>query len=145
VQVVERAQWSRRFSDAIREAPDAYGGGKIYLEQLGTHYARQFGLTVAGLQPSIVFGWGRQRGASAFAGELAETVQRMAPGDRIEVRSAGERDLAGLVTRVAERALEETLGVWPRFTPLEVGLRAHIEVARRRGGQGLDDPGRSEP
>jgi len=77
--------------------------------------------------------------------ELAETVRRLAPGARIEVRSAGERDLAGLVTRVTDRALEETLGVRRRFTPLEVGLRAHIEVARRRAGQGLDGPGRSEP
>jgi len=182
-----------------------YGGGKVYLEQLGTHYARQFGLTVAGLRPSIVYGWGRQRGASAFAGELvdraalgepvavgfgdarvsmvyvddvadqflalltapcerferrrffntggdtctvrelAETVRRLAPGARIEVRSAGERDIAGLVTHVTDRALEETLGVRRGFTPLEVGLRAHIEVARQRAGEGLAGPGRGEP
>lgn len=35
--------------------------------------------------------------------------------------------------------------VLPRFTPLEVGLRADIEVARRRAGQGFDGPGRREP
>jgi hypothetical protein len=63
----------------------------------------------------------------------------------IEVRSAGERDLAGVVTRVTDRALEETLGVRRRFTPLEVGLRADIEVARRRAGQRLDGRGRREP
>jgi nucleoside-diphosphate-sugar epimerase len=77
--------------------------------------------------------------------ELAETVRRLAPGARIEVRSAGERDIAGLVTRVTDRALEETLGVRRGFTPLEVGLRAHIEVARRRAGQGLAGPGEREP
>jgi len=77
--------------------------------------------------------------------ELAETVRRLAPGARIEVRSAGEQDLAGLATRVTDRALEETLGVRRRFTPLDVGLQAHIEVARRRAEQGLGSPGGPEP
>ena len=171
-----------------------YGGGKVYLEHLGAHYARRYGLTVAGLRPSIVYGWGRESGASAFAGKLvdraargepvtvdmgdarvslvyvedvaaqfvalldadparlerrrffntggdtctlralAETVGRLVPGARIEVRSAGERDLGGLAASVSDRSLEEELGVRRTFTPLEVGLRHHLDVARSRAG-----------
>jgi nucleoside-diphosphate-sugar epimerase len=169
-----------------------YGGGKVYLEYLGAHYAQHYGLVVAGLRPSIVYGWGRQRGASVFAGELvdraavgepvtvgfgdawvslvyvadvaeqflalldadparfarrrffntggdavtvrelADTVRRLLPGARIEVHSAGERDVAGLAARVSDRALVAEVGVRRTFTPIEVGLRDHIAVARRR-------------
>ncbi len=167
-----------------------YGGGKVYLEHLGAHYATRYGLTVAGLRPSIVYGWGRERGASAFAGEvvdrvaagepvtvdsgdarvslvyvedvaaqflalldapparlerrrffntggdtctvseLVEAVRRLVPGARIDVRSKGERDLAGLAASVTDRALETELGVRRQFTPLEVGLRHQLDVAR---------------
>ncbi len=169
-----------------------YGGGKVYLEHLGAHYARRYGLTVGGLRPSIVYGWGRERGASAFAGEvvdraamgepvtvdfgdarvsivyvedvasqflalldadparferrrffntggdtctvreLVDAVRRLIPDARIDVRSHGERDLAGLAASVTDRSLEEELGVRRRFTPLEVGLRDHVEIARAR-------------
>jgi nucleoside-diphosphate-sugar epimerase len=171
-----------------------YGGGKVYLEQLGAHYAARYGLVVAGLRPSIVYGWGRQRGASVFAGELvdraavgepvtvgfgdarvslvyvddvaeqflalldadpshlerrrffntggdtvtvrelADVVRRLVPGARIEVRSAGERDVAGLAASVTDRALVEEIGVRRKFTPVEAGVRDHIAVARRRAG-----------
>lgn len=171
-----------------------YGGGKVYLEHLGAHYARRYGLVVTGLRPSIVYGWGRQRGASVFAGEmvdraavgepvtvgfgdacvslvyvddvaaqflalldadparlagrrffntggdavtvreLADTVRRLVPGAAIEVRSAGERDVAGLAARVSDRALVQAVGMRRRFTPIEVGVREHLAVARRRAG-----------
>jgi nucleoside-diphosphate-sugar epimerase len=170
-----------------------YGGGKVYLEHLGTHYAARYGLEVAGLRPSIVYGWGRQRGVSAFSGELvdraalgepvtvgfgdarvslvyvedvaaqflalldadaprlarrrffntggdtctvrdlADAVRRLLPGARVEVQSAGERDVAGLVASVSDRSLVEEIGVRRQYTPLEAGVRHHIEVARRRG------------
>jgi nucleoside-diphosphate-sugar epimerase len=173
-----------------------YGGGKVYLEHLGGHYARKYGLTVAGLRPSIVYGWGRERGASAFAGSLVdcaalgepvtvdfgearvsvvyvedvaaqflalldanpaqlerrrffntggdtctvrdmvETVRRLLPGARIDVRSAGERDLAGLAASVSDEALQKALGIRRQFTPLEVGLRHQIEIARARAASG---------
>ncbi|MBI2217145.1 MAG: NAD(P)-dependent oxidoreductase [Candidatus Rokubacteria bacterium] len=173
-----------------------YGGGKVYLEHLGAHYARRCGLTVAGLRPSIVYGWGRERGASAFAGEvvdraaagqpvtvdfgdarvslvyvedvasqflalldadpgrlerrrffntggdtctvreLVDAVRRLIPGARIEVRSKGERDLAGLAASVSDRSLAQELGVRREFTPLEVGLRHQVEIARARAGAG---------
>jgi nucleoside-diphosphate-sugar epimerase len=173
-----------------------YGGGKAYLEHLGRHYAERYGLTVAGLRPSIVYGWGRQRGASAFTGELvdravagepvsvgagdaqvslvyvedvaeqflallkadpacfarhrffntggdtcavrelAETVGRLLPAARIEVRSAGERDLAGLAASVSDRALVEEVGVRRKFAPLAVGVQAHIAMARARAAHG---------
>lgn len=178
----------------VAEGLPIYGGGKVYLEHLGGHYARRYGLVVAGLRPSIVYGWGRERGASAFAGELvdraavgepmtlgfgearvslvyvedvadqfvalleadpacfarrrffntggdtcsvrelAETVRRLLPGAEIEVHAAGERDLAGLAASVSGRALEEEVGVHRKFTPLEAGLRAHINAARMRAG-----------
>jgi UDP-glucose 4-epimerase len=171
-----------------------YGGGKVYLEHLGHHYAARYGLVVAGLRPSIVYGWGRQRGASVFAGELvdrvvagkpvtvgfgdarvsvvyvddvaeqllalldadharfgrhrffntggdtvtvrqlAETVQRVVPGARIDVRASGERDVGGLAASVSDRALVEEIGVRRKFTPIEVGVREQAAVARRRLG-----------
>lgn len=172
-----------------------YGAGKVYLEHLGALYAARHRLVVGGLRPSIVYGWGRERGASTFAGELvdraavgepvrvghgdarvslvyvddvaaqflalldadasllarrrffntggdtctvrelADTVRRLLPDAAIEVASAGERDLAGLAASVSDRSLEE-LGVRRAFTPLEVGVRAHIETARARAGKG---------
>jgi nucleoside-diphosphate-sugar epimerase len=168
-----------------------YGGGKVYLEHLGRHYAARYGLEVAGLRPSVVYGWGRQHGASVFAGEmvdravagepvtvgfgdarvsmvyvddvaeqllalldadpagftrrrffntggdtitvreLADVVRRAVPGAQIEVRSAGERDVAGLAASVSDRALVEEIGVRRRFTPIEVGVREHAAAARR--------------
>jgi nucleoside-diphosphate-sugar epimerase len=151
---------------------------------------------VGGLRPSIVYGWGRERGTSAFTGELidrtavgeparvgfgdarvslvyvedvaeqflallhaeprvfgrrrffntggdtttvrelAGTVTRLIPDARIEVTSGGERDIAGLAASVSDRALEEEVGYTRRFTPLEVGVGAHIAVARSRAGLG---------
>jgi nucleoside-diphosphate-sugar epimerase len=171
-----------------------YGGGKLYLEHLGQHYAARYGLVVCGLRPSIVYGWGRQRGASVFAGEmvdravagepvavgfgdarvslvyvddvaeqilalidaeparfrrhrffntggdtvtvrqLADVVRAVVPGARIEVRADGERDVAGLAASVSDRALVEEVGVRRKFTPIEVGVREHAAVARRRAG-----------
>jgi nucleoside-diphosphate-sugar epimerase len=171
-----------------------YGAGKVYLEHLGAVYAQRHGLVVGGLRPSIVYGWGRERGASAFVGELvdravagrpfqlragdarvslvyvddvaeqfralldadpavfarrrffntggdtctlselADAVRRLVPGAVIEVTARGERDLGGLAASVSDRSLEEALGVRRAFTPLASGLRAHIEVARARGG-----------
>jgi len=172
-----------------------YGAGKVYLEHLGAVYAGRHGLVVGGLRPSIVYGWGRERGASAFVGEmvdravagqpfhlraadarvslvyvddvaeqfralldadpavfarrrffntggdtctlreLAAAVRRLVPSATIEVSARGERDLGGLAARVSDRSLVETLGVRRAFTPLEVGLRAHIDVARARAGR----------
>ena len=179
----------------VAKGVSLYGAGKVYLEHLGAAYARRHGLVVGGLRPSIVYGWGRERGASAFAGELvdraavgervsvgfgdarvslvyvadvaaqflallkadpgvfarrrffntggdtctvrglAENVRRLLPGAAIEVTSAGEPDVAGLAASVSDRALEEALGVRRTFTPLEVGLRAHIDVARAHAGR----------
>ncbi|MFQ5974218.1 MAG: NAD-dependent epimerase/dehydratase family protein [Alphaproteobacteria bacterium] len=178
-----------------------YGAGKVYLEQLGRHYASRYGFTVAGLRPSIVYGWGRRSGASSFAGELAdraamgepatvgfgdarislvyvddvaeqfvalleadpsrfarhrffntggdrctvrelaETVRRLLPGARIEVRSAGEQNLGGLATSLSDRGLEEEIGIRRKFTPIEVGLRAQIDVARARALNLSPSPG----
>jgi nucleoside-diphosphate-sugar epimerase len=171
-----------------------YGGGKLYTEHLGQTYAEYHGLVVAGMRPSVVYGWGRESGSSAFLGqlidrpaigqpvsahfgdasvsfvyvedvaeqyvallkadpgvfarrrffntggdtctvrELAETVKRLIPNARIEVTSRGERDLGGLASRVSERSFEEALGYKRRFTPIEVGVRAQIAVARARAG-----------
>lgn len=171
-----------------------YGGGKLYLEHLAATYAEQYGVTTGGLRPSIVYGWGRERGTSAFTGELidraatgqparadfgdarvsvvyvedvasqflalldadarvfarrrffntggdtctvrelAAVVLRLIPGARVEVASAGERDIAGLTASVSDRSLEEAVGYKRRFTPLEVGVSAQIAVARARAG-----------
>src|SRR5947209_5794390 len=57
-----------------------YGGGKLYLEHLARNYAEQYGLTVAGLRPSIVYGWGRESGSSAFTGEMIDRAAVGQPG-----------------------------------------------------------------
>jgi len=181
---------------ALHVAPGLpiYGGGKLYLEHLAGNYADQFGLTVAGLRPSIVYGWGRESGSSAFTGEMIDraalgqparvefgdarvslvyvedvaeqfqalldadprvlarrrffntggdtctvrelvaVVQRIVPGARIEVASAGEPNIAGLAASVSDRSLETEVGYKRRFAPLEVGVRAQIGVARARAG-----------
>ncbi len=79
-----------------------YGGGKVYLEHLGGHYARRYGLVVAGLRPSIVYGWGRQRGASVFAGEL---VDRATAGEAVTVGYGDARVSLVYVDDVAEQFL----------------------------------------
>ena len=171
-----------------------YGGGKLYLEHLAKVYALQHGLTVGGLRPSIVYGWGRERGASAFTAELidrtavgepatvgfgdalvslvyvedvadeflalldadprvlarrrffntggdtctvrelAAIVKRILPAARIEVTSAGERDIAGLAASVSDRSREVEVGYKRRCSPREVGVRAQMGVARARAG-----------
>lgn len=45
----------------VAKGVSLYGAGKVYLEHLGALYAARHGLTVGGLRPSIVYGWGRQR------------------------------------------------------------------------------------
>jgi UDP-glucose 4-epimerase len=171
-----------------------YGGGKLYLEHLARTYAEQYGLTVAGLRPSIVYGYGRERGTSAFTGEMidraaiglpsqadfgdarvslvyvedvaeqfralldadprslarrrffntggdtctvrefAAVIQHLLPGAHIAVASKGEANLVGLAASVSDRSLETEIGYKRRFTPLEVGVRAQIDVARARAG-----------
>ena len=171
-----------------------YGGGKVHTEHLAQAYAEYHGLVVGGLRPSIVYGWGRESGASAFLGEvidrpavgepasvpfgdasvslvyvddvaeqyaalltvdrgvlarrrfyntggdtctvreLADTVRRVVPGARIDVRSKGERDFGGLASRVSDRSFEEAVGYKRRFTPLEAGVRAQVAVARAHAG-----------
>jgi nucleoside-diphosphate-sugar epimerase len=171
-----------------------YGGGKLHGEHLARTYAEHHGLVTGGLRPSIVYGWGRRTGSSAFLGEvidrpalgepasvpfgdaavslvyvddvaaqfaalldapaavlgrgrfyntggdtvtvreLAEAVRRVVPGARIEVRSKGERDFGGLVSRVSDRALEAAVGYKRRFTPIEAGVRAQVAVARALAG-----------
>jgi len=52
-----------------RRAP-IYSAGKIYMEMAGELYRERYGVTVVGLRPSVVYGPGRQSGATAFASEL---------------------------------------------------------------------------
>ena len=62
--------------------------------------------------------------------ELAALVQEIVPQARIEVTSAGERDVAGLVSRVSGDALAELIGYERRYD-LRAGVRAHIEALRQ--------------
>ena len=59
-----------------------YGGGKLYTEHLAQAYARAYGLVVGGLRPSVVYGPGRDSGASAF---LNEVIEKPALGQPISV------------------------------------------------------------
>jgi UDP-glucose 4-epimerase len=56
-----------------------YSAGKVYMEALGELYRNQYGIFVCGLRPSIVYGWGRLTGATAFAGDLIEKPAKGEP------------------------------------------------------------------
>jgi nucleoside-diphosphate-sugar epimerase len=79
-----------------------YGGGKLYLEHAATNYAREFGLTVGGLRPAIVYGPGREHGSSAFIGEL---IDRAATGEPVTVGFGDARVSLVHVEDVAEQFL----------------------------------------
>ena len=57
-----------------------YSGGKIYMEMAGELYTERYGVTVAGLRPSVVYGPGRQSGATAFASQLMTNPALGKPG-----------------------------------------------------------------
>lgn len=59
-----------------------YGGGKLHTEHLAQAYAEHHGVVTGGLRPSIVYGWGRQSGSSAFLGEV---IDRPAVGEPASV------------------------------------------------------------
>jgi nucleoside-diphosphate-sugar epimerase len=59
-----------------------YGGGKLYTEHLAQAYARTYGLIIGGLRPSVVYGPGRDSGASAF---LNEVIEKPALGQPVTV------------------------------------------------------------
>jgi nucleoside-diphosphate-sugar epimerase len=59
-----------------------YGAGKLFLEHLARAYAEEHGLITGGLRPGIVYGWGRERGTSAFTGEL---IDRTAVGEPVTI------------------------------------------------------------
>jgi nucleoside-diphosphate-sugar epimerase len=65
-----------------------YGAGKLYQEHLAAHYAERYGLVTGGLRPSVVYGWGRLRGASVWASAL---VDRSVEGEPVSVRMADAR------------------------------------------------------
>ncbi|MGH7684387.1 MAG: NAD-dependent epimerase/dehydratase family protein, partial [Vulcanimicrobiaceae bacterium] len=57
-----------------------YSGGKIYMEMAGELYTERYGVTVVGLRPSVVYGPGRQSGATAFASQLMTNPALGKPG-----------------------------------------------------------------
>ena len=69
-----------------------YAAGKVYMEALGKLYRENYGTFVCGLRPSIVYGWGRLTGATAFAGELIEKPAKGEP-----VKLAGGNAKASMV------------------------------------------------
>jgi len=77
-----------------------YGGGKVHTEHLAQAYAEHHGLVVGGMRPSIVNGWGRERGASAFLGEV---IDKPAIGQPASVRFGDARVSLVYVEDVAEQ------------------------------------------
>ena len=65
-----------------------YGGGKLHTEHLAQAYAEYHGVVVGGMRPSVVYGPGRERGASAF---LAEMIDRPALGQPVKVPAGDAR------------------------------------------------------
>ena len=71
--------------DAVRfvaEGLPIYGASKLYGEFLAEYFANSYGLVVAGLRLSTVYGAGRQRGSAVFVSELVERAVR---GDPVTV------------------------------------------------------------
>lgn len=58
--------------DAPHYPDNVYGACKSYQEFMGNHYFNNFGVDNIGLRFSIVYGYGRDRGTSAFASEMIE-------------------------------------------------------------------------
>jgi UDP-glucose 4-epimerase len=79
-----------------------YGGGKVHTEHLGQAYAEYHGLVVGGMRPSIVYGAGRERGASAFLGEM---IDKPALGQPTSVRLGDASVSMVYVDDVAEQYL----------------------------------------
>lgn len=57
-------------NDAAHHPVNIYGATKSFDEQLTDHYIREWQVDALGLRPTLVYGPGRVRGASAFVNEL---------------------------------------------------------------------------
>ncbi len=168
-----------------------YGAGKIYMEKLADLYRDRYGMFVAGLRPSIVYGYGRKAGATSWMAQLVEnpvagvpttvgfadaavslvsvddvatqfhellqaspedfgetwfpntggdttTITRLAaivrelvPGAEISLSSEGEPDVSGLASRTDESAITRIVGHGRAYSPIETGIAAYINEARR--------------
>ena len=79
----------------------SYGAGKAFMEAMAYLYRNSFGTFVCGLRPSIVYGWGRLSGASAFAGEI---VAKPALGEPVK--------LTGGNAKVSMVYLDDVVAQW---------------------------------
>ena len=77
-----------------------YGGGKIYMEKLADLYRERYGMFVAGLRPSIVYGYGRKAGATSWMAQLVENPVAGVPA------SVGFADAAVSVVSVDDVAAQ---------------------------------------
>jgi UDP-glucose 4-epimerase len=98
----------------------------VHVEDVAEQLVRLAELDASAFTDRYFFNTG---GDATTMRELAALVQRIAPEARLEVTSAGERDVAGLASRICGRALAELIGYERRYD-LEAGLRAHVEAVR---------------
>lgn len=69
--------------------------------------------------------------------ELADVVRGIIPEASIEVAGSEATDLAGLAASVIDRGLEDIVGHKRKYTPVEEGVRAHMNVVREQAGLSL--------
>ena len=53
------------------------------------------------------------------------------PGAEISLTSEGERDVSGLASRTDESAITRIIGRGRAHSPIETGIAAYVEEARR--------------
>ena len=99
----------------------------VHVDDVAEQLVRLAGLDAAAFTDRYFFNTG---GDATTMRELAALVQEIVPQARIEVTSAGERDVAGLVSRVSGDALAELIGYERRYD-LRAGVRAHIEALQQ--------------
>lgn len=98
----------------------------VYVDDVAEQLARLTDIDAAAFTHRYFFNTG---GDATTMRQLAALVQEVVPQARIEVTSAGEPDVAGLISRVSGHALAELIDYERRYDLL-TGVRAHIEALR---------------
>ncbi|GAA4901694.1 dihydroflavonol-4-reductase/UDP-glucose 4-epimerase [Actinomycetospora succinea] len=101
----------------------------VHVDDVAEQLVRLVGLDAAAFTDRYFFNTG---GDATTMRELAALVAEIVPSARVEVTSAGETDVAGLVSRVSGRALADLIG-YERRHDLRSGVRAHIEAIATTG------------
>lgn len=88
-----------------RELTPVYTAGKLYGELMGEYYRKKYGVFVAGIRPSLVYGYGRESGLRDYVNRL---ILNPAMGLPIKVPVGGENDTSMIYV---EDIIDEWMGI----------------------------------